>query len=225
MNCPRCGNPINNDTTVCPACGLIFNNRDDNAGSPNNNNKKSFFGIAAPTKGAKSFAAIFTAILFCPALFCTVIDYVLFPNSSWSGYVVGALAVIWCFFVLPVLRIMPTVLNVLICFISMTLYGLYIAKALGIIGAYVAYAIPICIVICILFTITCAAIKSGKAKGFHLPALLLAQTAIFLISVETICEFQAFGAVRLGWSLIWMAILVSLAVICEAIAYASNGKK
>ena len=225
MNCPRCGKEITPETKVCPSCGLIFNDVSNNNNINNNAPKKGFLGVNAPNKGAKSFAAIFTAILFCPALFCSVLDYVLFPNVNWSGYVVGALAVIWCFFVLPVLKIMPTALNVLVCFMSMTLYGLYIAKALGIIGAYVTYAIPICIVICILFTITCALIKSGKAKGLHIPALLLTETSVFLISVETICEYQAMGTVKLGWSLIWMAILVSLAVICEAVAYASNGKK
>ena len=90
MNCPRCGKEITPDAKVCPSCGLIFNNETNNNDAP----KKSLLGINAPNKGAKSFAAIFTAILLCPALFCSVLDYVLFPNVNWSGYVVGALAVI-----------------------------------------------------------------------------------------------------------------------------------
>lgn len=227
MNCPRCGRDLNPQTGICSNCGFSnFDNMNNQMNNQINTQKKKMnFGFRVPTRNARSYAAIFTAILFCPALMSVVIDKVFFHNIGWSGYVIGALAVLWCFFVLPVLKCFPTVLTVLICFLSMSLYGLYIARGIGLVGTYIKYAIPICIVICILFAISCWLIGTGIARGMHIPAIISAETAVFFMSIEAIVEYQSESGINLGWSLILMAVLVSFAVICEAIAYATSAKK
>lgn len=57
------------------------------------------------------------------------------------------------------------------------------------------------------------------AKGIHIPALLSAEAAVFLIFLEALYDFNQLGRLNLRWSLITMCVFVSISVICEAVAY------
>ena len=131
----------------------------------------------------------------------------------------GAIAVAWVFLVLPVLRITPPTVTAVICFVTLSLYLLYIAKMMGIIDWYYSYAVPLCLVVCALVAVTSVLVSKGIAKGVHLPALISAEITVFLICVEVIFDTNMFGAVDLKWSLITMCAFVSFSVLCEAVAY------
>jgi len=180
---------------------------------------KKKYGLGQSSKTAKSYAAIFTALLVFPAMICTVVNLLSGNPKFWAGYVLGALAVAWVFLVLPVMRITPPTVTAIICFVALSSYLLYIAKGAGLTGWYYSYAVPISLLICAMVCITSALVSRGIAKGIHIPALLSAETAVFLICLEIIFDTNMLGTVNLRWSLIAMCIFVSFAVICEAVAY------
>ena len=226
MYCTKCGALLDEKTGVCPSCGAVDPEAVPTAHAAPTRKKRSF-GFGAATKNAKSYAVIFTALMVFPAMICTVINLIGSSEKFWAGYVLGALAVAWVFFVLPVLRITPPSVTALICFLTLSLYLLYIAKMAGIISWYYSYAVPICLIICAMTAVTCVLVSRGIAHGVHIPALISLETAIFLICIEIICDHNMFGRVDLKWSLITMCVFVSITVLCEAVAYVVrlNGKK
>lgn len=97
----------------------------------------------------------------------------------------------------------------------------------GLISWYYSYAVPICVVICGMVALTTGLISKKIAKGIHIPALLSAEAAVFLIFLEALYDFNQLGRLNLRWSLITMCVFVSISVICEAVAYVVrlNAKK
>ena len=81
--------------------------------------------------------------------------------------------------------------------------------------------------ICAVVALTTGLISKKIAKGIHIPALLSAEAAVFLIFLEALYDFNQLGRLNLRWSLITMCIFVSISVICEAVAYVVrlNAKK
>lgn len=218
MYCTKCGAVLDENTGLCPVCSV------NSAPAPaatviNTEPAKKKYGFGNVTKTAKSYAAIFSALMVFPAMICTVVNLLGNSEKFWAGYVLGALAVAWVFLVLPVMRITPPAVTAVICFVTLSSYLLYIAKEAGFIGWYYSYAMPISLIICAMVCITSILVSKGLAKGIHLPALLSAETALFLICLEIIFDSNMFGFVELRWSLIAMCIFVSFSVICEAIAY------
>lgn len=222
MFCTKCGAVVDEKTGICPNCGAC--ERADKKAEPRAKQKLHF---AKATKTAKSYAVIFSALMVFPAMICTVINILNPGDKFWAGYVLGAIAVAWVFLVLPVLRVTPAPVTAGICFVVLALYLLYIAKMQGLISWYYSYAVPICVVICAMVALTTGLISKKIAKGIHIPALLSAEAAVFLIFLEALYDFNQLGRLNLRWSLITMCVFVSISVICEAVAYVVrlNSKK
>lgn len=223
MFCTKCGAVVDGKTGVCPKCGAC--EREDSKKKAGVQKPKAHLGKA--TKSAKSYAVIFSALMVFPAMICTVVNILNPGNGFWAGYVLGAIAVAWVFLVLPVLRITPAPVTAGICFVTVALYLLYIAKMQGLITWYYSYAVPICLVICAMVALTSSLISRKIATGVHIPALLSFETAVFLIFIEALYDYNTIGHIELRWSLITMCVFVSITVVCEAVAYVIrlNSKK
>ena len=85
-----------------------------------------------------------------------------------------------------------------ICFVVLALYLLYIAKMQGLISWYYSYAVPICAVICAMVALTTGLISKKIAKGIHIPALLSAEAAVFLIFLEALYDFSSAASICAG---------------------------
>ncbi len=215
MFCTKCGAVIDESTGKCPNCET--SERHDNVSGKRNSKIKAHLGKASNT--AKSYAVIFTALMVFPAMICTVVNILNPGERFWAGYVLGAIAVAWAFLVLPVLKVTPAPVTAGICFVVLALYLLYIAKMQGVISWYYSYAVPLCAVICALVALTTGLISKKIATGLHIPALLSAEAAVFLMFIEGLHDLNTHGHLDLRWSLITMCVFVSIAVVCEAIAY------
>ena len=82
----------------------------------------------SPDKSSKSFAAIFSVLCLIPAIVTLTIDYIWNYKIDWkpTGYIVGALIVLWICCVLPAIKITPAPVTALICFMSLALYLMFI---------------------------------------------------------------------------------------------------
>lgn len=215
MFCTKCGAVVDETTGQCPNCGA--NERAD--ATCKKRKEKSGISFGKATNTAKSYAVIFTALMVFPAMICTVVNILNPGRGFWAGYVLGAIAVAWVFLVLPVLKITPAPVTAGACFVVLALYLLYIAKMQGVINWYYSYAVPLCAVICALVALTTGLISKKIATGLHIPALLSAETAVFLMFIEGLHDLNMHGHLSLRWSLITMCVFVSIAVVCEAVAY------
>lgn len=215
MFCTKCGAVVDETTGQCPNCGA----NERAVESTEKSRAKGKLHLGKATNTAKSYAVIFTALMVFPAMICTVVNILNPGERFWAGYVLGAIAVAWAFLVLPVLRITPAPVTAGICFVVLALYLLYIAKMQGVINWYYSYAVPLCAVICALVALTTGLVSKKIATGLHIPALLSAEAAVFLIFIEGLHDYNMHGHLVLRWSLIAMCVFVSIAVVCEAVAY------
>ena len=173
---------------------------------------------AEPSKAAKSYAAIFTALMVFPAMICTVVNLIRNDETFWAGYVLGALACLWVFCVLPVLKVTSPIATAIICFATVSCYIVFIAKQTGHFEWFYTYAMPMTLVVC-LFAAMDAALLGTRVKGLHAGSLLMGQGAAFFIIWEVLRDNAIRGEIDLRWSLILACGFVSTIAVLEAFSY------
>lgn len=214
MFCPNCGKELPEGATVCPSCGA-----GSAAPAPE---KKSL--IKAPGKAAKSYAAIFTALLVFPSTLCVAIDLSFDKYDYWCGYVVGALLVVWVCAVLPVMRITPPAVTALICFTAIVGYVFFIFNKTGHMVWLYKMALPM-FILSAAFIALDVALLGSKVKGLHIFSLLSGEACVWLIALEATLDNLARGEVKLGWSLIISCAFVSVIAVFEAFSYVGRINK
>lgn len=212
MYCSACGTQIPDGQTACPNCTQA-NPAPVQASVPVTVKKH-----REPTKAAKGYAAIFTALMVFPAMICTVINLIRDDETFWAGYVLGALACIWVCCVLPILKITPPVATAIICFATLSCYILYIAKQTGHFEWFYSYVMPMCLLVC-LFAAMDAALIGTRVKGLRIGSLLMGQSAIFFIVWEILRDNAKRGVIDLRWSLILACGFASVIAVLEAFNY------
>ncbi len=218
MYCSKCGKQLPEGTTNCPDCDPIVVET-----QPAEPQKKPF--LNAPGKGAKSYAALFTALLVFPATICIAIDLVFHKHDYWFGYVVGALIVTWVVAVLPVLKITPPLVTALICFGAIVSYVFYIAGKTGHLEWLSHFLLPMFILTAAFVAMDVALIGGKKVKGLHILSLLALQSALYLVCLEATLDNWWNGAIDLRWSIIISCGFVSVIAVMEAFSYVGRINK
>lgn len=214
MFCQKCGTPVPEETGVCPNC----------TPAPSAPPKKtSRFGFNAPSKGGKSFAAIFSAITLIPTIGILTIDYIWNYAIDWpaTGYLVGALLVIWICSVLPAVRVTPAPVTAFICFMSAALYIMYIVKRLtDSMEWFTVFALPALMIPAVFIGLDSSLASSTRLRGFGMGALVSAEAAIYSIAWGILWDnYYHAGVIELRFSVICASLFLMQAVILAAVAY------
>lgn len=217
MYCSNCGTQMPDGASVCPSCGAGSNT------APAQPQKK-VGGLKAPGNGAKSYAAIFTALLVFPSTLCVAIDLSFDKYDYWFGYVVGALLCVWVCAVLPVLRITPPLVTSLVCFTVIVGYIFFIANKTGHFTWLYKLLLPM-FILSAAFIAMDVALIGNKIKGLHILSLISGQACLWLIALEATLDNLTFGEVDLGWSLIIACAFVSIIAVFEAFSYVGRLNK
>lgn len=222
MYCSKCGKQLPEGTTVCPACDpqpveaeVVY--------SPQKQPQQKLFN--APGKGAKSYAALFTALLVFPATICIAIDFVFHKHDYWFGYVVGALMVTWVIAVLPALRITKPLVTGIIIFGSIMAYIWYIAQKSGHMEWLSHFMLPMLVLTAAFIALDVSLIGGKKIKGFHIFSLLALEGALYLVCLEATLDNWLKGAIDLRWSVIIACGFVSVIAVMEAFSYVARINK
>lgn len=224
MYCPNCGSQLNSNGS-CPVCSVnpptpkpepetVVPQTNDVNTQPQEDKKE-------PGKFAKSYAALFTALLVFPGSLCAAIDLSFHRYDFWFGYVVGALIVIWVCAVLPVMKITPPPVTAIICLISIFGYTSYIMSKLGdvpFIQWLYAKFLPLSVLAAIFVAIDVAMISSKKFDWMKVFSAISFEAGIYFIALEftftkdlanlhwspiVACGFISVAAVLLAFSYIW----------------------
>lgn len=218
MYCQNCGTQIPDGAAACPKCGIAPNAAYTAAQQqvqPADTKKKK---IKGPDKKAKSYAAIFTALLVFPSTLCIAID-LSFDRTTWAGYVVGALLVLWVCAVLPVLNITPAPVTAILCFVSIVGYVFFVLHKVGKVSWLYQVVLPLVVLGAALLAAAIALISSKKLQGLHILSFLSAEAVVFLISLEAVFDNFKSGTIDLRWSLIISCAFVSIIAVFEAFSY------
>lgn len=221
MYCSKCGKQLPEGTSVCPACDPPTVEAQQ-VYTPQQPKKKAF---SPPSKGAKSYAAIFTALLVFPASICIAVDLVFHKHDYWFGYVVGALMVTWVISVLPILRITKPLVTGIIIFGSIMAYIWYIAQKSGHMEWLSHFMLPMLVLTAAFIALDVSLIGGKKIKGLHIFSLLSLEGALYLVCLEATLDNWLKGAIDLRWSVIIACGFVSVIAVMEAFSYVGRINK
>ncbi len=205
MFCPKCGKQLPPDG-ICPDCNTV-------EATPVKKEDKLRMG---PSDGARSYAAIFTALLVFPTSLCVAIDLSFHRYDFWFGYIIGAAIVAWVCAVLPGLRITPAPVTALICFASIIGYIFYIVYKTGHLDWLFKQALPLLILFAVFVAIDVAMVSSKKFEWMAILSAISFEIGIYIIAIEAT---YTKSLTELHWSPIVACGFISVAAVFLAFSY------
>lgn len=207
MYCVKCGVRLADTEKKCPLCNTVvchpdFEQTAERTLYPSNKMPKS-------SPGSKALNGSVIILFMIPLVVCLFADLLVDGSMSWYGYVVGALAVAYITFALPLWFQKPNPVIFVPCdFVATGLYLLYINLVTG--GKwFLSFAFPITGGLCL---ITCAVVTLfyylRRGRLYILGGAFMA-LGVFMLLMEFLMAIT-FGLRFVGWSIYPLVVLILL---------------
>ena len=205
MYCVKCGVKLADTQKKCPLCNTVvchpdFEQMTESTLYPSNKMPKS-------SSGSKALNGAVIILFMIPLVVCFFADLLLDGSVSWYGDVVGALALTYTTFALPLWFKKPNPVIFVSCdFVAIGLYLLYINHATG--GEwFLTFAFPITGGLCL---ITCTVVTLfyylHRGRLYILGGAFMA-LGIFMLMIEYLMGLN-FGLRFVGWSVYPLVVLI-----------------
>ena len=206
MYCVNCGVKLADTENVCPLCGTAVFHPDIRR--PQVEPLYPADRIPAPQVSSRGAQIITTGLFLIPMLICFQCDLLINRGITWSGFVIGALALGYVVFVLPQWFRRPNpVVFCAVDFLAAGLYLLYINYAVE--GDwFLSFAFPVTGVVGLICTALVALIKYVRRGMLYIfGGGLIAMGAFMPLMEYLLCI--TFEPIRFyGWSLFPLSALV-----------------
>ncbi len=206
MYCVNCGVKLADSEKVCPLCGVPAYHPD----IERSEGERFYPGERLPEqhvspKGAK---IIITTLFLLPALITLLCDYQFHDHMTWSGYVIGGLAVAYVMLVLPHWFRRPNPIIFVPCtFVAIAVYLLYISLYTGGLW-FLSFAFPVTGGVALIVTAVVVLLRYFPKAILY----VLGGAGIVLGAFIPLVEFLSyitFESVKfLGWSFYPMSVFV-----------------
>ena len=210
--CVNCGVELGKGSRKCPLCGtpvLDPNSSDQELQPPFFSQKQEKMAPVSKKELALLLTAMFASVAVC----CGLLNLLLLPQARWSFYAVGAVGMLWIWFVLPLLwRSIPFLLRVFFDMCAVSLYVLLIALASDGLTWYLGLALPILFWAAAVGLLLCFLLKQQKHSILSSSIFVLLGLGLFGMAVEFCIDRFLHGLWQPGWSLIVLAVCVGLSV-------------
>lgn len=197
MYCVNCGVKLADTEKVCPLCGVTAYHPEiaRSEGEPLYPER-----LPAPQVKPQVAQVVYTVLLLLPALVCWLCDQQISGMVTWSGYVIGALGLLYVALVLPAWFRKPNPVIFVPCtFVAVGLYLLYISLATGG-GWFLSFAFPITGGVALIVTAVVTLLKYVRRGQLY----IFGGAIIALGGMTVLAEFLSvitFGLDRFfGWS-------------------------
>ena len=208
--CVNCGVELGKDLERCPLCGTIVIN-------PNEMDKEiemPFFPTrqeAVKPVSKRELALLLSVMLASVSVCCGFLNLALRADTAWSLYAVGAAAMIWIWFVLPLIwRGMKVVEKLVADILAIALYVLLIAIASGGMYWYLGLALPIIASAAVIALVVGWLLRDGRRSMLMSIVISLLGTGIMGFAAEFIIDSYLSKIWSPSWSLIVLAVCVGL---------------
>lgn len=152
-------------------------------------------------------------IMMVPILIVLLLD-IIDGGSMWSPYVIGALVMLWCFLVVPIVfRLRRPYIYVTLDVLALCGYLALIAWMSGNFSWYSTIALPLLVLMGITILLALLIIRRIEMVKLHRSALLLLLFGAFLVVLEVILDRSIWGEVRLAWSVYAATPMVVIALM------------
>lgn len=204
--CVNCGVELGEELKRCPLCGTPVINPNE-AGEET---AETFFPKRQPDikpVSKKELALLLSSMFASVALCCGLLNLVLRPDAVWSLYAVGACAMMWIWFVVPLLlRRLPLIAKTAVNSAALALYVFLIAVKLDGMNWFLQIALPIIFFGAAVVILDCVVIRKGRRS-------ILASVVIFLIEIglmSVVIELTVDYFIRECWSPAWSLIILAV---------------
>ena len=210
--CVNCGVELDPGVTHCPLCGTPVYHPD----ALRKDEEASFFAAKKeeiPPVSHRELALLLTAMLVSVALCCGILNLFLLPQHLWFLYVAGAAAMLWIWFVLPlVLRRIPPWIALPVDVCAVGLYLLLISIALGGEQWFRHLILPILIAAVVILLVLCFLLRDHRHRMLTTATFIITAAALLALTTEFFCDRYFHGVWQPGWSLIVLTVCIALDV-------------
>ena len=209
MYCVNCGVKLGDTEKYCPLCGTVVYHPDIQREKA----EPLYPGSNAPAPGttmSQVTQIIATAAFLLPMLITIQCDFRVTRGVTWSGYVIGALAVLYCLFVLPQWFRRPhPVLFGCADLTSVALYLFYINHSTG--GNwFLTFALPVTCAMGLLLGLMAVLLKYWRGGAIYVIGGAIMVLGLYILGLEALL-WVTFDPVRfVGWSTYPMTVLLVL---------------
>lgn len=208
MYCVKCGVKLGDTEKKCPLCGTVVYHPDIPRPMAEPLYPKN--SPPAPQVSPRSAQIIATAAVALPMLITFQCDFRISGMVTWSGYVIGALLIFYCVFVLPYWFRRPR--PAVFCaadFAAVGLFLCYINHATG--GDwFLTFAMPVTAVLGLLCTAVMVLLRHLRRGRLYILGGALIVLGLFMLGLELLL-CATFAPLRFyGWSGYPMTVFVVL---------------
>ena len=208
--CVNCGVELGEGAECCPLCGTPVYH----PGAVGGEHRKPFYPTRKeeiPEVNKVGSALVISAMLASVALCCALLNLVLKPGYPWSLYAAGASAMLWIFFVPPLLwRKIHYLLRTFVNICAMAFYVWLIALASGGTQWYMHLALPILLSAGAFGLLICWMVRNHSRLSSVIVGLF--SLGLFCESIEFFVDRYLHGVWEPVWSLVVAAVSLGLAV-------------
>lgn len=212
--CVNCGVELENNRDRCPLCNTpVYNplQKLDRTLTP------SFPTKAGQVERVKNsdMAILISVVLASTAISCGLLNFLVFKNSSWSFYIIGACMLLWVIFIPSVIYTkLSFYLSLLFDGIAVSFYLWVIAFSIDSFEWLLRMALPIVALITFLVILFVFLHHYFKTSILSTAIYLFAEVAIFCTGLEILIHIYYEDGIRLTWSSV---VLVSCSIIIIAL--------
>ena len=210
--CVNCGVELNPAARECPLCRTPVLN----PSCPVDADAPSFFPTrreeVAPVSRREA-ALLLTAMLLSVAICCTLLNLVFYSDVWWSFFIGGAMAMLWVWFVPPLLsRKLFIWVRLTLDVLAVGVYILLIAIALDGMDWFVGLALPIVAAGVLVIPVLYWIIRTRRCSLLVSAVLVLLALGLFAVLTEFLCDRYLKGVWLPGWSMVVLASSVGLSI-------------
>ena len=212
--CVHCGVELDQTATRCALCNTPVLDpsaiKDEHARSPFPTKK----GQVERVKRT-DLAILSSVVLGSTAVACALINFLVFSESFWSFYIIGACLLLWVFASpLVIYTRLPIYLSILFDGIAVALYLGIISYEYSGFTWYLQLAIPITCMITALVELFAFLHRYFQTSILSTAIYLFAEIAIFCVGLEIMLRNYFENIIYITWSSV---VLVSCAIIIVAL--------
>lgn len=210
--CVNCGVELNPAARECPLCRTPVLN----PSCPVDADAPSFFPTrreeVAPVSRREA-ALLLSSMLLSVAICCTLLNLVFYSDVWWSFFIGGAMAMLWVWFVPPLLsRKLFIWVRLTLDVLAVGVYILLIAIALDGMDWFVGLALPIVAAGVLVIPVLYWIIRTRRCSLLVSAVLVLLALGLFAVLTEFLCDRYLKGVWLPGWSMVVLASCVGLSI-------------
>ena len=207
MYCIKCGVKLSDNQKACPLCGtVVFHPEVTPSGDPLYPPQRQ----PAPQVRSQAALVVITTLFLLPMIITALCDWQINGAVTWSGYVIGALAVSYVILVLPYWFRQPNPVVFVPCgFAAVGLFLLYISIATSG-GWFLSFAFPVTGAVGLIVTAVVALLKYVGKGELYIFGGAFALLGVFMPVMEWLLNLTFGFTHGFVWSLYPLTALVLL---------------